>query len=73
MDLGCPDSSCSGCQTDRCYWTAGRCAVEQVAVEHTQLGCLTGVGGLQPALDFELDAALAECRKLAGLAGTEDG
>ena len=42
-------------------------------MEHTQLGCLTGVGGLQTALDFELDAALAECRKLAGLAGTEDG
>ena len=29
-------------------------------MEHTQLGCLTGVGGLQAALDFELDAALAE-------------
>ena len=42
-------------------------------MEHTQLGCLTGVGGLQPALDLELDAALAECRKQAGLAGTEDG
>ena len=36
-------------------------------MEHTQLGCLTGVGGLQPALDFELDAALAEYGAVLGV------
>ena len=36
-------------------------------MEHAQLGCLTGVGSLQTALDFELDAALAEYGAVLGV------
>lgn len=59
MDLDCLDLDLQDCQIVQ-YLTAGKCAVELVAEEHNQFGCLKDVDNLDIELEVVQDVVLAE-------------